>query len=66
MILSNRPYILLIGVYTMFGSILGAKNCANCGKLLAGHKVEKYAGKSFCSKRCADIYTHKDLGKLEK
>ena len=50
----------------MFDSILGAKTCANCGKSLAGHKVEKYGGKSFCSKRCADIYMHKDLGKMEK
>ena len=50
----------------MFDKIFGAKTCASCGKPLAGHKVERYGGKSFCSKRCADIYMHKDLGKMEK
>jgi endogenous inhibitor of DNA gyrase (YacG/DUF329 family) len=50
----------------MLGGLFGSKNCENCGKPLAGHKVEKYGGKSFCSQRCADVYKHKDLDKLEK
>jgi endogenous inhibitor of DNA gyrase (YacG/DUF329 family) len=50
----------------MLGGLFGPKVCATCGKSLEGHKVEKYGGKSFCSHRCADIYKHKDLGKLEK
>ncbi len=50
----------------MLGGLFGPKTCANCGRSLAGHKVEKYSGKSFCSQRCADVYKHKDLGKLEK
>jgi len=51
---------------TLFGSLFGPKVCANCGRSLSGRKVEKYAGKSFCSQRCADVYKHKELGKMEK
>ena len=51
---------------TMLGGLFGAKTCANCGKSLEGIKPVKYAGKSFCSQRCADIYKHKELGKMEK
>ncbi|WP_230742859.1 hypothetical protein [Methanooceanicella nereidis] len=50
----------------MFGGLFGAKECATCKKPLAGKKVEKYGGRSFCSHRCMDIYKHKDLEKLEK
>ncbi len=50
----------------MLGGLFGPKVCANCGKSLSGHKVEKYGGKSFCSQRCADVYKHKDLAKMEK
>ncbi len=55
-------YLMVSG---MFGGLLGPKVCANCKKHIAG-KAEKYAGKSFCSTRCMDIYRHKDLSKLEK
>jgi len=49
----------------VFGGLFGPKVCANCRKQITG-KAEKYAGKSFCSTRCMDIYRHKDLSKLEK
>jgi hypothetical protein len=50
---------------TMLGGLFGSKVCANCGRSLQG-KAVKYGGKSFCSQRCADIYKHKELGKMEK
>jgi hypothetical protein len=51
---------------TMLGGLFGARTCANCGRSLGGNKTVKYSGKSFCSQRCADIYKHKELGKMEK
>ena len=45
-------------------SMFGAKVCANCGKPLK-EKAEKYAGKSFCSQRCLDIYRHHEMNKME-
>jgi hypothetical protein len=49
----------------MFKGLFGPKVCANCHRQITG-KAEKYAGKTFCSTRCMDIYRHKDLEKLEK
>ena len=51
---------------TMLGGLFGSKVCAKCGKPIEGSKAVKYGGKSFCSQRCADIYKHKELGKMEK
>jgi endogenous inhibitor of DNA gyrase (YacG/DUF329 family) len=48
----------------ILGGLFGPKLCASCGKKITG-KAEKYAGKSFCSTRCLDIYRHKDLDRLE-
>jgi len=44
--------------------MFGAKVCGNCGKPLK-EKVEKYAGKSFCSQRCLDLYRHREMNKME-
>jgi endogenous inhibitor of DNA gyrase (YacG/DUF329 family) len=49
----------------LFDGLLGPKVCANCKRKITG-KAEKYAGKTFCSARCVDIYRHRDLSKLEK
>ncbi len=50
----------------MLGGLFGSKVCAQCGKPLEGRKVEKYSGKSFCSHRCADIYKHNEMEKMQK